>query len=129
MSRHDTNDDRPAGGDPGTRLPLKPVVFQVLLVLLDGERHGYAIVKALEAADGRRLEPGNLYRTLRTMLGDGLIAESARRPDPELDDQRRRYFRVTGFGRAVARAEAVRLERLVLAARARDLLGKTGEAS
>ncbi len=98
-----------------TRLPLKPLVFQILLVLLERERHGYSIVRQIERqADRReRIEAGTLYRTLRTMLRDGLIIESDARPDPELDDQRRRYFGVTDIGRTLARAEAQRLSELL----------------
>lgn len=110
--------------DPTALLPLKPVFFHILLVLGDEERHGYSIVKALEAdADsGLRVDPGNLYRSLRTMLGQGLIAETDRRRDPALDDERRRYFAITPFGREVAAAEAHRLERLVRVARKQRLL-------
>ena len=105
-------------------LPLKPIVFQILLVLLDEERHGWGIVREVEQRAGGtlRILPGNLYRSLREMLADGLIEESARRPDPELDDERRRYFKVTRRGREVARAEAERLEALVADARALRLL-------
>ena len=105
-------------------LPLKPIVFYVLLTLLDEECHGYLIVKQVERriADGRKILPGNLYRTLRGMLGQGLIEESDERPDPDLDDERRRYYRITDLGSAVARAEARRLEGMVSAARERDLL-------
>ncbi len=114
-----------SGDDPAAVLPLKPLVFQILLVLLGGERHGYSIVKEVEkgAEVGTSVEPGNLYRTLRTMLANGLIGESEWRPDPALDDQRRRYFRITDFGTRVAEAEASRLEALVMTARAHDLLG------
>jgi DNA-binding PadR family transcriptional regulator len=114
-----------SSGDPRAVLPLKPLVFQILLVLLGGERHGYSIVKEIErrAEAGTSVEPGNLYRTLRTMLAQGLIAESQGRPDPALDDQRRRYFRITDFGTRVAEAEASRLEALVVTARAHNLLG------
>ena len=110
--------------DPHALLPLKPIMFQILLVLGEGERHGYAIVKALEDEEGPGLDvdPGNLYRSLRTMLRLGLIAETDRRPDPELDDERRRYFAVTPFGRDVAQAEARRLEGLVRLARKQRLL-------
>ena len=78
--------------DPETLLPLKPVVFQVLLSLADSERHGYAIVQDIgERSSARmRIEPGNLYRTLRDKLDEGLIEESGRRPAPGLDDERRR---------------------------------------
>ena len=89
-------------------LPLRPVVFQVLLSLADGERHGYAIVQdiAERSAARLRLEPGNLYRHLKFMLDEGLIEESDRRPVPGKDDERRRYYRITRFGRQVALAEA-----------------------
>jgi DNA-binding PadR family transcriptional regulator len=102
-------------------LPLRPVVFQVLLSLTDGERHGYAIVQDIgERSTARlQLEPGNLYRTLKFMLDEGLIAESERRPVPGKHDERRRYYRLTRFGRQVALAEATRLEALATEARAR----------
>ncbi|HVS13911.1 MAG TPA: helix-turn-helix transcriptional regulator [Thermoanaerobaculia bacterium] len=110
--------------DPDAYLPLKPAVFHILLALLDGERHGWALLRELEAhPDAGRVLPGNLYRTLRDLARAGLIEETQQRPDPELDDQRRRYFAVTGHGRSVAAAEARRLERMVAAARARRLLG------
>jgi DNA-binding PadR family transcriptional regulator len=101
-------------------IPLKPLVFHILLVLVGGERHGYSIVKEVAAqTDGQlKIEPGNLYRTLRTIAAQGLIVESANRPDPDRDDQRRRYFRVTPLGNEVLRAEALRMERLSLSAKA-----------
>jgi len=104
--------------------PLKPLVFHILLVLMEGERHGYGIVKEVEqrTGDHLKIEPGNLYRTIRTMLDQGLIEESDARPDSELDDQRRRYFRVTNMGRDAAKSEAARLDTLVTLARAQDLL-------
>lgn len=110
--------------DPDALLPLRPVVFQVLLSLADGERHGYAIVQDIAERSSARmqLEPGNLYRTLRFMLDEGLTEESDRRPAPGLDDERRRYYRITRFGLRVAQAEASRLAELVRDARARDLL-------
>ena len=114
--------------DPEGFLPLKPIVFQVLLSLLDGERHGYAIVQDIAERSSARLqiEPGNLYRTLRFMLDEELIDESARRPAPDADDERRRYYRITKFGQRVAAAEAARLVELVADARARHLLkGRT----
>jgi DNA-binding PadR family transcriptional regulator len=102
-------------------LPLRPVVFQVLLSLAEGERHGYAIVQDIADRSTARLqlEPGNLYRTLKYMLDEGLIEESDRRPVPGRDDERRRYYRITRFGRQVAIAEAARLEALATEARAR----------
>jgi DNA-binding PadR family transcriptional regulator len=110
--------------DPDSLLPLKPVVFQVLLSLVDGERHGYGIVREIAERSSARLqiEPGNLYRTLRFMLDEGLIQLSDRRPPPGEDDERRRYYRITVFGRKVASAEAARLADLVADARARNLL-------
>jgi len=109
-------------------LPLKPTMFEILLVLAGEDLHGYAIVKQLEERSGGalRLEPANLYRTLRTMIDRDLIAETDRRPDTKLDDQRRRYFHITKFGREVARAEAGRLERLVEDARKQRLLAGGG---
>ena len=110
--------------DPEPLLPLKPVVFQVLLSLVDGERHGYGIVQQIAERSSARMqiEPGNLYRTLRFMLDEALIEESDRRPPPGEDDERRRYYRITRFGSSVASAEAARLAELVADARARKLL-------
>lgn len=103
-------------------LPLHPEAFRILVVLRHGERHGYAIVKELERDPGRpgRVLPANLYRRIRWLLDKGLIGETDQRPDPELDDERRRYFRLTELGEAVARAEALRLQELL--AGAGDLL-------
>ena len=100
-------------------LPLKPVAFQILLSLADGERHGYGITQDIASRTSARLrlEPGNLYRSLKTMLDDGLIEESERRPAPDLDDERRRYYRITPLGRKVALAETARLEALVAEAK------------
>jgi DNA-binding PadR family transcriptional regulator len=91
---------------------------------MEGERHGYGIVKEVEERTGDhfKIEPGNLYRTIRTMLDQGLIEESDARPDSDLDDQRRRYFRVTNPGREAAKSEAVRLDTLVTLARSQNLL-------
>ena len=99
-------------------LPLHPDAFRILTVLGESEQHGYAIVKRLEAEPGRpgRVLPANLYRRIRTLLEKGLIEESEARPDPELDDERRRYFRVTELGVSVARAEAARMRALLAAA-------------
>jgi DNA-binding PadR family transcriptional regulator len=110
--------------DPDALLPLRPVVFQVLLSLVDGDRHGYGIVQEIADRSSARLqiEPGNLYRTLRFMLDEGLIEASDRRPPPGKDDERRRYYRITKFGQRVASAEASRLVELVADARARKLV-------
>jgi DNA-binding PadR family transcriptional regulator len=114
----------PSSRTPDAQLPLKPVAFQVLLSLAGGERHGYGIVQDIadRTAARLRLEPGNLYRVLKAMLDDGLIEESERRPAPDQDDERRRYYRITRFGRQVAMAEAARLEQVVADARARQLI-------
>jgi DNA-binding PadR family transcriptional regulator len=102
-------------------LPLKPIVFHVLLSVADGDRHGYAIMQDItEREDARlRLEPGNLYRHLKFMLDEGLIEETDRRPLAGKDDERRRYDHITRLGRQVALAETARLEGLARAARAR----------
>ncbi len=106
------------------RLPLTPAVFHILLALADGERHGYAIMREVadQTAGRMRLGPGTLYGSIRRMLADGMIEESEARPDPALDDERRRYYRLTSFGRRVAEAEATRLQAVTVAARARGLL-------
>ena len=113
--------DRP---DVDRLLPLRPVTFQILLTLADGERHGYGITQDIAGRTSAkmRLEPGNLYRSLRTMLDDGLIEESERRPAPDLDDERRRYYRITTLGRRVAAAEIARLEAVVADAKAKKWL-------
>jgi DNA-binding PadR family transcriptional regulator len=112
-----------ASPDARQFLPLKPLVFQVLLALADGECHGWALVREIQQRGAfDRIMPGNFYRTLRTMLAEGLIAESARRPSGQEDDERRRYFRLTRLGRDVAAAEARRLEAAVAEARERRLL-------
>ena len=107
-------------------LPLKPLVFQVLLALADGERHGWALVRDIQMRGGfERIMPGNFYRTLRAMLADGLIEESGeRREFREEDDERRRYFQLTPLGLTAATAEARRLESVLLEARAKRLLPK-----
>jgi DNA-binding PadR family transcriptional regulator len=108
-------------------LPLKPLVFQILLAVADGERHGWAVVREVQQRGGfGRIMPGNFYRTLRAMLADGLLAEAPDRPAPPDDDERRRYFGMTALGGAVAAAEARRLHAVVLEARAKRLLTKRG---
>ena len=105
-------------------MPLRPVEFHILLALAGDELHGYAMLQEVAAlTDGAlQLEPGTLYRALHRMLRDGWVTESVRRPAPDLDDERRRYYRITPAGRRVASAEAVRLERLLTVARAHKLL-------
>ena len=100
---------------PDKFLPLKPHWFHVLLSLADQEQHGYGIMQqVLERTDGRvRLWPATLYGTLKRLIDEGLIEESDERPAPELDDARRRYYRLTRLGRRVLAAEGERLEDLV----------------
>ena len=111
---------------PEELLPLTPGMFQVLIALADSEKHGYAIIKEVaRRTEGRvRLSAGTLYTIIRRFVQEGVIAESAERPDPALDDERRRYYRLTEFGRAVARAEAVRMESALGMARAKKLIPK-----
>ncbi len=113
--------------DPEALLPLTPAVFHIMLSLADGERHGYSILREVErsTAGTLRLGPTTLYRSIRQMLAAGLIEEAEERPDPVLDDERRRYYRLTTFGRQVALAETRRLERLVAMARATSFGGQT----
>src|SRR5580692_3034963 len=105
-------------------LPLTPPVFHILLALADEERHGYGIMQdvAWQTNDKLQLGPGTLYGCLKRMLAAGLVEESDERPDPAMDDERRRYYRMTALGRRVVRAEAERLEGAVSAARSRRLL-------
>ena len=104
-------------------LPLTPAMFHVLLALADGEKHGYAILKevAQRTAGKVRLSAGTLYGMIHRLLEEGLILETDGRPGP-LDDERRRYYRLTELGRGVARAEAGRLEEMLAMARAKRLL-------
>ena len=106
-----------------TLLPLPLATFHILLALSDEDRHGYAILQEVERRTGGelRLSAGTLYRSIQRMLEDGLIAERRERPAPEEDDERRRYYRITPFGSAAARAEAARLSALVRMARAKGL--------
>jgi DNA-binding PadR family transcriptional regulator len=112
---------------PEDFLPLTPAMFHILLALADKERHGYHIMREVdERTSGNvKLGPGTLYGSIKRMVGDGLIEELEERPDPELDDERRRYYRLTDFGYRVASAEAQRLEQMVRSARAKKLLPRT----
>ena len=111
---------------PEDLMPLQPAVFHILVSLANGDRHGYAIIQDVAArTDGEvKLGPGTLYRSIQRMLELDLIAETETRPDPDADDERRRYYRITPFGRQVARAEAERLSALVALARATGLLSR-----
>ena len=110
--------------DPESLLPLPASVFHILVALADGELHGYGIMKEVAArTEGRvRLGPGTLYGSIKRLTEDGLIEESDSRPDPDLDDERRRYYRLTDFGQRVAVSETKRLAQLVTMARAKKLL-------
>jgi DNA-binding PadR family transcriptional regulator len=112
--------------DPDPYLPLTPPMFQLLLALADGDKHGYAIIKEVHRrTNGRiRLGAGTLYALIRRFADDGLIIECDERPDPSLDDERRRYYRLSERGRAVAIAEAKRMEEALDHARAKLLLRK-----
>src|SRR5262245_15799063 len=123
-SRHPVNDREPA--EPAQ--PVTPAVFLILLALAEGESHGYGIMQDVDriTQGGTRLGPGTLYRSIQRMLVDGLIEELAIALDDESDDDRRRYYRLTGKGLNVARAEARRLAELVDAARERRLIGGRG---
>ena len=102
-------------------LPLKPQDFHILFVLLDGECHGYRMVKEIGRHTGGqiRMDVGNLYRSIRRLVKDDLVVESERRPAPESDDERRRYYRITELGRSVFVAETERMRSVVTAAEAR----------
>jgi DNA-binding PadR family transcriptional regulator len=105
---------------PESLLPLPSATFHILMALASEDRHGYAIIQDIEQrTDGAlRLSAGTLYRSIQRMLEQGLLVETRERPAPELDDERRRYYRITPFGTAVARAEARRLASLLSMARA-----------
>lgn len=111
-------------------LPLPSSSFHVLLVLADDERHGYAIMREVERiSDGAvRMGPGTLYGTIKRLLESGLVEESGERPVPELDDERRRYYRITGLGERVVRAEVRRLSTMIERSTLRRLAPKLGPA-
>jgi len=113
-----------ASSRPRQASPLTPAVFHVMLALADGEKHGYAIMQAVNQryAGRARLGPGTLYCLLKRLLDAGWHDELDERPDPTLDDERRRYYRLTDLGQRVASAEAERLAQLVSAARSQGLL-------
>ena len=118
MANPETNSER--------RLPLTPAVFHILLALAGGERHGYAIMQEVAESTGGHIQlgPGTLYGTIKRLLEAQLIEESDERPDPQLDDDRRRYYRLTGVGEKVVRAEAQRYADIVKLARGKKLIPK-----
>lgn len=109
--------------DPAEFVPLTPAIHHILLALADEERHGYGIM--LEVArltdGGTRMGPGTLYGTLKRLLQSGLIEQAEERPDPSLDDERRRYYRITSLGSRVLQAETTRISLLLTAARAKKV--------
>ena len=117
-------------GVPEDWIPLTPRVFHILLALVDEEQHGYRIMKEVEVrSDGRvRIGPGTLYEAIQRLVKNGLIEESSERPDAKLDDQRRRYYRLTQMGRGVLAAESDRLAALVGFARTKNLVGEANSA-
>jgi len=120
--------ERPTAANPRDLLPLTTVAFEVLLALSGGQRHGYAIMRAIqERTGGPAMHAGTLYRALARLVETGLIAEIEEGAQPG-EDERRRYYRLTRLGREVAAAEAHRLEAQVSAARAQGLLGSVEPA-
>jgi len=111
---------------PEDLLPLTPAVFHILLALTEGEKHGYAIMQEVAESTDRQINmgPGTLYGTIKRLLEAGLIEESDRRPTAKEDDERRRYYRLTGLGRRVVEAEADRYNEMAKLARRKRLLGK-----
>ncbi|MEP6593134.1 MAG: PadR family transcriptional regulator [Acidobacteriota bacterium] len=109
--------------EAGALLPLPPVTFHILIALADEDLHGYAIMREVaERTNGAlKLGAGTLYRSIQRMLEQGLIVETSTRPAPDQDDERRRYYRLTPFGREVARAEAGRLAQVLKLVRASSL--------
>ena len=116
--------------NPRSFLPLTPLAFQVLLALADSERHGYGIIREVdERTDGLiRLRTGTLYTLLQRLLDEDLIETSHARPDPEDDDERRKYYRLTALGKDVLAAEARRLESLLGEARRKQIISRTKKA-
>jgi len=109
---------------PEDMLPLTPAVFHILLALADGEKHGYAIMQEVEIiSEGTvNMGPGTLYGSIKRMLKAGLIEETDDRPDPEMDHQQRRYYKLSDFGERVLKAESFRLEAVVRAIRSKKVL-------
>ena len=106
---------------PDSFLPLPAATFHILMAVSEEDRHGYAIIQDVAARTGGelKLSAGTLYRSIQRMLEQGLITETRDRPSPELDDQRRRYYRITSFGFRVAKAEVTRFAKLLRLARSR----------
>src|SRR5688500_1704161 len=109
---------------PESLLPLPPATYHILLAVADEDRHGYAIIGDIESRTvvKLRFSDGRLYCSIQRMVEQDFIVETAERPDPEFDDERRRYYRITPFGRRVAKAESQRFASLVDQARALGLM-------
>ena len=109
---------------PESQIPLNPRDYLILFALVSEERHGYGIVKQVEADSHGQvsLDPANLYRAVKRLIRDGMLAEGDKRPAPDAGDQRRRYYAITAFGREVVALEAARLATLADAARAESLI-------
>ena len=105
-------------------IPLQPATFHILMAVAQDDRHGYGIIQDVARRSGGalHLSAGTLYRSIQRMLEQGLIVETDDRPAPEFDDERRRYYRISAFGTAVARAETRRMAQLVRLARTQGLL-------
>jgi DNA-binding PadR family transcriptional regulator len=116
--------------NPEGMLPLTPAVFHILLALSEGERHGYAIMQEVAESTNRQINmgPGTLYGTIKRLLEAGWIEESDRRPDAKVDDERRRYYRLTGLGLRVVEAEARRYNEMAKLVRRKRLVGKPAQA-
>ena len=114
----------PTVPDPADLLPLQPAVFHILIALADRDRHGYSIMQDVAQRTGGKvqLSAGTLYSSIRRMLEQGLIEELRESPDPANTDERRRYYRLTRYGRRAAAAEAARLNELLTQARATGLV-------
>lgn len=110
---------------PHKLLPLTPTVFHILLALADGEKHGYSIMREVKTISAGQVTmgPGTLYGSIKRMLENNLIEESDERPDPAMDNERRRYYHLSDFGVRILEAEAARLNQLVNAIRAKRLMG------
>jgi DNA-binding PadR family transcriptional regulator len=112
---------------PESLLPLRPSVFHILLALSDGDLHGYGIMQEVaEHTDGQiKLGPGTLYGAIKRLISERLIVETDERPDPEMDDERRRYYRLTDFGQKVLKAEVQRISKMVSVAQRKRLVPRT----